>query len=94
MVLRSTAIPPAATPMSQDICDRLVEDARIFLMIIDRQQAGAYEAALDALVRDAFGTADRLRAATAQARASGRPAAEGRPAGAGRQPGLVAPAAA
>ena len=59
----------------KDISDRLAEDARIFLLIVERQQA-TYDAALEALVRDAFGSADRLRAAVAEARASGRPDAE------------------
>jgi hypothetical protein len=59
----------------QDVRDRLVEDAGILLLIIDRQQI-SYDCALDGLVRDAFGSADRLRAAAAEARASGRPDAE------------------
>jgi hypothetical protein len=57
------------------LCDRLVEDARIFLLIIQRQRT-SYDGALDGLVRDAFGSADRLRAAAAAARARGRPEAE------------------
>ena len=59
----------------QDISDRLVEDARIFLLIVQRQQT-SYDGALDGLVRDAFGSADRLRAAAAAARSCGRPTAE------------------
>jgi len=59
----------------QDISDRLVEDARIFLLIVERQQT-SYDDALDALVRDAFGSADRLRAAAVAARACERPTAE------------------
>ena len=55
--------------------DRLAEDARIFLLIVQRQQA-SYDVALDGLVRDAFGSADRLRAAAAAARACGWPTAE------------------
>jgi hypothetical protein len=58
-----------------DISDRLVEDARIFLLIVERQQT-SYDVALDGLVRDAFGSADRLRAAAATARACGSPTAE------------------
>jgi hypothetical protein len=58
-----------------DISDRLAEDARIFLLIVERQRA-SYDVALDGLVRDAFGSADRLRAAAAAARAWGRPTAE------------------
>ncbi|MFL6127918.1 MAG: hypothetical protein ACJ73E_02500 [Mycobacteriales bacterium] len=64
-----------AARKEQDVRDRLVEDARIFLLIIDRQQT-SFDGTLDGLVRDAFGSADRLRAAAAEARASGRPAAE------------------
>ena len=56
----------------QDVRDRLVEDAGILLLIIDRRQI-SYDCALDGLVRDAFGSADRLSAAAAAARASGRP---------------------
>jgi hypothetical protein len=59
----------------KDISDRLAEDARIFLLIVERQQA-TYDVALDGLVRDAFGSADRLRAAAAAARGCGRPTAE------------------
>ena len=55
--------------------DRLAEDAQIFLLIVERQQT-SYDDALDGLVRDAFGSADRLRAAAAAARACGRPTAE------------------
>jgi hypothetical protein len=58
-----------------DIPDRLVEDARIFLLVIERHQT-SYDGALDGLVRDAFGSADRLRAAAAVARAGARPTAE------------------
>ena len=58
-----------------DISDRLAEDARIFLLIVERQRA-SYDVALDGLVRDAFGSTDRLRAAAAAARACGRPTAE------------------
>jgi hypothetical protein len=57
-----------------DISDRLAEDARIFLLIVERQQT-SYDVALDGLVRDAFGSADRLRAAAAAARAGGWPTA-------------------
>jgi hypothetical protein len=57
---------------TSDISDRLAEDARIFLLIVERQQT-SYDVALDGLVRDAFGSADRLRAAAAAARASGWP---------------------
>ena len=59
----------------KDIPDRLAEDARIFLLIVERQQT-SYDVALDGLVRDAFGSADRLRAAAAVARACGWPTAE------------------
>ena len=59
----------------KDISDRLVEDARIFLLIVERQQT-SYDVALDGLVRDAFGSADRLRAAAAAALACGWPTAE------------------
>ena len=59
----------------QNIADRLVEDARLFLLILQRQQT-SYDGALDGMVRDAFGSADRLRAAAAAARACGRPTAE------------------
>jgi hypothetical protein len=59
----------------KDISDRLAEDARVFLLIVERQQA-SYDVALDGLVRDAFGSADRLRAAAAAARACGWPTAE------------------
>jgi hypothetical protein len=59
----------------KDIPDRLAEDARIFLLIVERQQT-SYDVALDGLVRDAFGSADRLRAAAAAARACGWPTAE------------------
>jgi hypothetical protein len=59
----------------RDRSDRLAEDARIFLLIVERQQT-SYDVALDGLVRDAFGSADRLRAAAAAARACGRPTAE------------------
>ena len=59
----------------RDISDRLVEDARIFLLIVARQQVTGDDA-LDGLVRDAFHSADRLRAAVAAARACGRPTAE------------------
>jgi hypothetical protein len=62
-------------PRKQDVRDRLVEDAGILLLIIGRQQI-SYDGALDGLVRDAFWSADRLRAAAAEARASGRPDAE------------------
>ena len=55
--------------------DRLAEDAQIFLLIVERQQT-SYDDALDGLVRDAFGSADRLRAAAAAGRAGGRPTAE------------------
>jgi hypothetical protein len=58
----------------RDISDRLAEDARIFLLIVERQQS-SYDVALDGLVRDAFGSADRLRAAAAWARAGGWPTA-------------------
>lgn len=57
------------------ISDRLAEDARIFLLIVERQGA-SYDVALDGLVRDAFGSADRLHSAAAAARACGRPMAE------------------
>ena len=59
----------------KDTSDRLAEDARIFLLIVERQGA-SYDVALDGLVRDAFGSADRLRAAAAAARACGGPTAE------------------
>jgi hypothetical protein len=59
----------------KDIPDRLAEDARIFLLMVERQQT-SYDVVLDALVRDAFGSADRLRAAAAAARACGWPTAE------------------
>jgi hypothetical protein len=59
----------------QAIPDRLVEDARIFLLTVERR-LNRYDDALDALGRDAFGSADRLRAAAAAARACGRPTAE------------------
>ena len=55
--------------------DRLIEDAGLALLILDRRRI-SYEDALEALVRDAFGSADRLRAAAAEAWASGRPDAE------------------
>ena len=58
-----------------DISDRLAQDARIFLLIVERQGA-SYDVALDGLIRDAFGSADRLHAAAAAARACGRPMAE------------------
>ena len=51
----------------RDMSDRLAEDAQIFLLIVERQQT-SYDDALDGLVRDAFGSADRLRAAAAAAR--------------------------
>ena len=57
------------------IRDRLIEDAGLALLVLDRRQI-SYDDALDGLVRDAFGSADRLRAAVAEARASGRPDAE------------------
>ena len=59
----------------QHISDRLVEDARILLLIVERQRTSV-DGALDGLVRDAFGSADRLRAAAAAAQESGRPTAE------------------
>jgi hypothetical protein len=59
----------------QSPADRLVEDARVFLLVVERRQT-SYDRALDGLVRDGFGSADRLRAAAAAARAGGRPAAE------------------
>lgn len=59
----------------RNVADRLVEDARTFLLIIQRQRT-SYDDALDGLVRDAFGSADRLRAAATAARACGRPTAE------------------
>jgi len=61
--------------MKPDTPDRLIEEARIFLVIIDRRWT-SYDGAADGLVREAFGSADRLRAAAAEARASGRPTAE------------------
>jgi len=62
-------------PRLPAISDRLVEDARIFLLIIQRRRT-SYDGALDGLVRDAFGSADRLRVSAAAARACGRLAAE------------------
>ena len=62
-------------PAKPRVRDRLIEDAGLALLVLDRRQI-SYEDALDGLVRDAFGSADRLRAAVAEARASGRPDAE------------------
>lgn len=62
-------------PLKPRIRDRLIEDAGLALLVLDRRQI-SYEDALDGLVRDAFCSADRLRAAVAEARASGRPDAE------------------
>ncbi|HYT09779.1 MAG TPA: hypothetical protein VEL73_03880 [Mycobacteriales bacterium] len=61
--------------VEQDLRDKLAEGARITLVLLDRKQI-TDEAAVRGLVRDAFGSADRLRAAAAQAGESGRPAAE------------------
>lgn len=62
-------------PGKPRVRDRLIEDAGLALLVLDRRQI-SYEDALEGLVRDAFGSADRLRAAVAEARASGRPDAE------------------
>jgi hypothetical protein len=62
-------------PAKPRVRDRLIEDAGLALLVLDRRQI-SYEDALEGLVRDAFGSADRLRAAVAEARASGRPDAE------------------
>ena len=62
-------------PGKPRVRDRLIEDAGLALLVLDRRQI-SYEDALNGLVRDAFGSADRLRAAAAAARASGRPDAE------------------
>jgi len=72
--LRAPSGPVAATADGTDP-DRLIEEARVFLMIVDRRRT-SYDGAVDGLVREAFRSADRLRAAAAEARASGRPAAE------------------
>jgi hypothetical protein len=65
----------AREPGKPRVRDRLIEDASLALLVLDRRQI-SYEDALNGLVRDAFGSADRLRAAVAEARASGRPDAE------------------
>jgi len=62
-------------PGTPQVRDRLVEDAGLALMVVARRQI-SYDDALDGLVRDAFGSADRLLAAVAEAQASGRPGAE------------------
>jgi hypothetical protein len=62
-------------PGKPRVRDRLIEDAGLALLVLDRRQI-SYEDALEGLVRDACGSADRLRAAVAEARASGRPDAE------------------
>lgn len=62
-------------PGKPRVRDRLIEDAGLALLVLDQRQI-SYEDALEGLVRDAFGSADRLRAAVAEARASGRPDAE------------------
>jgi hypothetical protein len=65
----------AEEPGKPRVRDRLIEDASVALLVLDRRQI-SYEDALKGLVRDAFGSADRLRAAVGEARASGRPDAE------------------
>jgi hypothetical protein len=62
-------------PGEPRVRDRLIEDAGLALRVLDRRQI-SYEDAVDGLIRDAFGSADRLRAAVAEARASRRPDAE------------------
>ena len=59
----------------QYVPDRLAEDARIFVLVVERRHT-TYAGALDGLIRDAFGSVDRLRVAAAAARAAGRPVAE------------------
>jgi hypothetical protein len=74
-VLSRRRLPSRQDSRINDTSDRLAEDARIFQLIVERQRA-SYDVALDGLVRDAFGSADRLRVAAAAARACGRPTAE------------------
>jgi hypothetical protein len=62
-------------PRKPRVRDRLIEDAGLAVLVLDRRQI-SHEDALEGLVRDAFGSADRIEAAVAEARASGRPAAE------------------